>query len=56
MKFTFTVEAEVERTAGKFAARDDLEAVLREMIEGANEGEVDGVGDTNYEIVDWSVS
>lgn len=59
MKFVFTVEVEVERTQGKFAAKDEIGAVIQEMIEGANEGMVDGVGadgESEYEIIDWSVS
>jgi hypothetical protein len=59
MKFTFTVEVEVQRESGKFAARDEIEEQLREEIEGANPGSVDGVGadgDTTYEVIEWSVS
>ena len=44
MKFTFTVEVEVERTQGKFASRDEISEAIVEMLEGANEGEVSGVG------------
>lgn len=58
-KFTFTVEVEVERISGKFAARDEIEEQIREAIEGADPGSVDGVGadgDTEYEIVTFEVS
>jgi hypothetical protein len=59
MKFTFTVEVEVERESGKFAARDEIEAELRDALEGSDPGEVSGVGadgDSVYTVADWSVS
>jgi len=59
MKFTFTVEVEVERIQGKFATRDEIEATIQEWLEGANEGSVDGVGadgESEYEVADWAVS
>lgn len=59
MKFTFTVEVEVQRIAGKFAARDEIEEQIREAIEGADPGSVDGVGadgDSEYEVVAFEVS
>lgn len=59
MKFTFTVEVEVQRVQGKFATRDEVEEQVSEWLEGANEGTVDGVGadgDSEYEVVDWSVT
>ncbi len=59
MKFTFTVEVEVQRVEGKFAAKDEIADYLREEIEGMDPGEVDGVGadgDSRYEITVWSVS
>lgn len=58
MKFTFTVEVEVERTEGKFAPKDEIADQLREAVEYANPGTVDGVGadgDSNYEVTDWNV-
>ena len=59
MRFTFTVEVEVERTQGKFASRDEISEAVVEMLDGANEGTVDGVGadgDSEYEIVSWEVT
>ena len=59
MRFAFTVEVEVERTQGKFASRDEISEAVVEMLDGANEGTVDGVGadgDSEYEIVSWEVS
>ena len=59
MKLTFTVEVEVERIQGKFAGKDEIGEMIVEMIEGANEGTVEGVGadgDSEYEIVSWDVN
>jgi hypothetical protein len=58
MKFTFTVTVEVERVEGKFASRDEIADYLREEIEGAIPGEVDGVGadgDSRYDVTDSTV-
>lgn len=38
MDFSFIVNASVERTEGKFAAKDELEEQLVEALEGANPG------------------
>lgn len=59
MKFEFTVTVEVERVAGKFASRDEVSEQLEAMLDGANEGMVDGVGadgDSEYEVVSWEVT
>jgi hypothetical protein len=59
MKITFTVEVELERVQGKFAGKDEIAEAIAEMIEGANESSVDGVGadgDSEYEIVSWEVT
>jgi hypothetical protein len=59
MKFSFTVEVEVERVQGKFASRDEILEQLQEVVEGADPGSVDGVGadgDSEYEVVNWEVS
>lgn len=59
MKFTFTIEVEVERESGKFASRDDVEEALRTELEGADPGQVDGVGsdgDSVYTVASWDVS
>lgn len=58
-RFTFTVEVEVNRTAGKFASRDEMADAIREAIEGADPGELDGLGpdgETNYTVDSWEVS
>ena len=59
MKFSFTVEVEVERESGKFASREEIIEALTEAIEGANPDVVDGVGadgDSVYNVIDWGVS
>ena len=58
MKFTFTVTVEVERIEGKFAPKDEIADALRDEIESANPGSVDGVGadgDTSYEVTEFTV-
>lgn len=58
-RFTFTVEVELERTEGKFAARDEMADELREAIESADPGSIDGIGAdgmTSYEVTSWEVS
>lgn len=56
--FTFTVTVTLERTAGKFAARDEMaEAILAEL-EGADPGGVYGIGAdgaSDYDVVDFTV-
>lgn len=59
MRFTFTVEVEVERTEGKFASRDEVSEALVEAIESADPGSVDGVGadgTSTYEVVSFDVT
>lgn len=58
MRFDFLVSVEVERVEGKFAARDEVEEQLREAIEGADPGQVDGIGadgTSSYEVQSWDV-
>lgn len=58
-RFTFTVEVEVERTQGKFASRDEIAETIREWLDGANDGSVDGVGadgESEYEVTSWDVT
>lgn len=50
-RFSFTVDVDVDRTEGKFASRDEIEGELRQWLEDANQGSVDGIGAT-----DWSVT
>jgi hypothetical protein len=59
MKFKFEIEIEVDRVQGKFASREDIVEQIEGWLEGANEGEVSGVGadgESEYEVVDYSVS
>lgn len=58
MKFRFNVTIEVERIEGKFATRDEIADYLRDELESAIPGEVDGVGadgDTRYDVTDSTV-
>jgi hypothetical protein len=59
MKFSYTVEVEVERIQGKFASRDEIEEFIRLAVEGA-ESDIDlsGIGadgDSEYEVVSFEV-
>lgn len=42
MQFTYVVQVEVSREEGKFAGRDELSEQIRENIEGADPGQLDG--------------
>ena len=53
--FVFTVTVEVEREEGKFASRDELADQIREAIEGADPGTVEGENGGSYSIVNWTV-
>lgn len=57
--FKFVVEVTVERIEGKFAGRDEMADAITDMLDGANEGGISGIGadgSSEYEITDWSVS
>lgn len=56
MRFTFTVEVEVERREGKFASRDEITDRLREEIEGAQPSEVEGDNGGIYEVTAFEVT
>lgn len=57
MRFTFTVNVELERESGKFMSRDEVLTELQEAIEGADPGSVTGGadGDSTYNTVQWDV-
>lgn len=55
MRFSFTVEVEVERVQGKFASRDELSDQMVEWLENANEGSLTGENEGEYEVTDWTV-
>jgi hypothetical protein len=57
--FTFTVTVELERESGKFAGRDEMAEQIRDALEGADPGSVDGIGadgDSTYTVNAWDVS
>jgi len=56
MQFTFTVNATVERTEGKFASRDEIEAQLQEALDSANPETCEGENGGQYEVTEWDVS
>lgn len=55
MNFSFTVNASVERTEGKFESRETIEAELVEALDGANPSSIEGENGGTYEVQDWSV-
>ncbi|MFD5864377.1 hypothetical protein ACFWGP_05460 [Agromyces sp. NPDC127015] len=57
-RFTFTVTVEVERTTGKFAARDEMADAIREELEGSDPGGLYGLGadgESEYDVTSWEV-
>jgi hypothetical protein len=56
MFVSLTVDAEVLRTEGKFASRDELEAQLIEALEEADPGSLEGDEGGQYEVSDWAVT
>lgn len=58
MRFSYTVEVEVERVQGKFASRDEIGELILEQLQGADI-DVSGVGadgDSEYEVVSFDVN
>ena len=58
-RFRYVVEVDCERTEGKFASREELAEQIQEALEGADPGQVDGVGSdgmSSYEIIVWEVT
>jgi hypothetical protein len=58
VRFDFLVSVEVERVEGKFAAREEVEEQLRDALESADPGSVDGIGadgTSSYEVQSWDV-
>lgn len=55
MDFAYLVTAQVERTEGKFAARDELEEQITDALEGADPNSLEGGEGGQYEVTDWSV-
>lgn len=56
--FTFTVNVTLERESGKFMSREEMGDQLREAIESADPGSVDGGpdGDSVYQTIEWEVT
>lgn len=55
MRYEFKVTAEVERTQGLFASRDEISDQMREAIEGADYGSWTGDNGGEYETIEWEV-
>lgn len=55
MRFTFTVEVEVQRDEGKFASRDEIAEQLRDAIESADPGSLEGGEGGQYSTCGWDV-
>ena len=56
MRFTFTVEVEVEREEGKFASRDEIAEQIEEALVSADPQSYDGENGGSYATVDWTVT
>jgi hypothetical protein len=56
MQFEFTVSAEVERSEGKFASRDELAEQILEAIDNANPGDLTGDAGGSYSVDTWDVN
>lgn len=54
--FTFTINVEVEREEGKFASRDEIAEQIREAIESADPGSIEGEAGGSYSVVTWEVT
>ena len=55
MRFRFVVEVEVNRTEGKFATREELADQLREAIESADPGQLEGENGGQYDVESFDV-
>jgi hypothetical protein len=55
MHFTFTVEVELTRSEGKFAARDELAEQIVEALESANPYSLTGENEGTYDIDEWDI-
>ena len=57
MHFQFIMDVEVERTSGKFATRDEIEAAITEELDGAlTMVSIEGENGGQYEVTDWSIT
>ncbi len=55
MEIEFRVIAQVERTEGKFASRDELSEQIAEALESADPSSLSGDNGGEYEVTDWVV-
>lgn len=55
MRFTFTVEVEVERIEGKFASREELADQIYEALDQAQLDSVEGDAGGQYEVTAWEI-
>ena len=56
--FEFKITVTLERTQGKFAARDEMSEAIMAELEGADPGGVYGIGAdgaSDYEVTDFTV-
>lgn len=56
--FTFTVTVELERESGKFASREEMAEAVIEILMGAEESSVEGLGadgESSYNVTLWEV-
>jgi hypothetical protein len=53
--FEFIVAADVDRIAGKFATREEMEQIISEALDSANPGDLECDEGGEYEITDWVV-
>lgn len=56
MKFSYTVEVEVERDEGKFATKDELADQIEEALQDADPGTLEGENGGSYSVVTWEVA
>jgi hypothetical protein len=55
MELAFEIRAQVERTSGPFASRDELEAQVLEALEQADPGSLEGDSGGEYDVDEWTV-
>lgn len=55
MNFTFMVTVDVSRQQGKFASRDDISEKIKEALDDANPGDIEGENGGEYTVDTWEV-
>lgn len=56
MNFRFVVEVEVSREQGKFATREEIHDQIKESLEQADPGTMEGDNGGQYNVDSWNVS